>query len=154
MGHISRTIHVEATPEQAFDLLTNPARFPEWMVPASEVKDITGTPGTVGLGWTTASTFAGRKMENRMSVTAVERPRSFEVKGTGGGISGTATLHGRFEPAAGGTDITIENDYEMPLGFIGDAADKLFVEKSFAESWDKSLVKFKALVEADAPAHA
>jgi uncharacterized protein YndB with AHSA1/START domain len=150
MGHISRTIHVEATPEQVFDLFTNPERFREWQVPAAEVKDITGTPGTVGLGWTTATTFAGRKMENHMSVTAVERPRSFEVKGTG---SGTATLRGRFEPAAGGTDVTIESEYEMPLGFIGDAANKLFFEKSFAESWDKSLAKLKALVEAEAPVH-
>ncbi len=151
MGHISRTIHVEATPEQVFDLFTNVERLPEWQVPAAEVKDITGTPGTVGLGWTTASTFAGRKMENHMSVTAVERPRSFEVKGTG---SGTATLRGRFEPAAGGTDVTIENEYEMPLGFIGDVANKLFFEKSFAESWDKSLAKFKALAEAKVSAHA
>ena len=150
MGHISRTIHIEATPEQVFDLLTNPERFREWQVPAAEVKDITGTPGTVGLGWTTASTFVGRKMESHMSVTAVERPRSFELKSTG---SMAATVRGRFEPAAGGTDITIENEYEMPLGFIGDAANKLFVEKSFAESWDKSLAKFKALVEAEAPAH-
>ena len=150
MGHISRTIHVEATPEQVFDLLTKPERLREWQVPAAEVKDITGTPGTVGLGWTTATTFAGRKMENHMSVTAVERPRSFEVKGTG---SGTATMRGRLEPAAGGTDLTIESEYEMPLGFIGDAANKLFFEKSFAESWDKSLAKLKALAEAEAPAH-
>ncbi len=150
MGHISRTIHIEATPEQVFDLVTNPERLREWQVPAAEVKDITGAPGTVGLGWTTASTFAGRKMENHMSVTAVERPRSFEVKGTG---SGTGTMRGRFEPAAGGTDVTIESEYEMPLGFIGDAANKLFFEKSFAESWDKSLAKLKALVEAEAPAH-
>jgi uncharacterized membrane protein len=64
-----------------------------------------------------------------------------------------ATLRGRFEPAAGGTDVTIENEYEMPLGFIGDAANKLFFEKSFAESWDKSLEKLKAIVEAEAPAH-
>jgi hypothetical protein len=41
----------------------------------------------------------------------------------------------------------------MPLGFIGEAVNKLFVEKSFAESWDKSLAKLKALVEAEAPAH-
>jgi carbon monoxide dehydrogenase subunit G len=150
MGHISRTIHVEATPEQAFDLMANPARLREWQVPAAEVKDITGTPGTVGLGWTTVSTFAGRKMEGHMSVTAGERPRSFEAKGTG---TFAATLRGRFEPAAGGTDVTLENEYEMPLGFIGDAANKLFFEKSFAESWDKSLAKFKALVEAEATVH-
>jgi carbon monoxide dehydrogenase subunit G len=150
MGHISRSIHIEATPEQAFDLLANPERFLEWQVPAAEVKDITGTPGTVGLGWTTATTFAGRKMESHMSVTAVDRPRSFEVKGTG---SGTGTVRGRLEPAAGGTDLTVEAEYAMPLGFIGGAADKLFFEKSYAESWDKSLEKFKALVEAEAPVH-
>ena len=150
MGHISRTIHVEATPEQAFDLMANPARLREWQVPAAEVKDITGTPGTVGLGWTTVSSFAGRKMEGHMSVTAGERPRFFEVKGTG---SGSATMRGRLEAAAGGTDLTIESEYEMPLGFIGDAANKLFLERSMADSWDKSLAKFKALAEAEAPAH-
>jgi len=48
----------------------------------------------------------------------------------------------------------MESEYEMPLGFIGDAANKLFLERSFAESWDKSLQKLKALVEAEAPVHA
>jgi len=150
MGHICRTIHVEATPEQVFDLFANPERLPEWQVPATEVKDITGTPGTVGSGWTAATTFAGRKMEEPMRITAGERPRFFEVKSTG---SMSGTVRGRFEPAAGGTDVTIESEYGMPLGFIGDAANKLFFEKSFAESWDKSLAKLKALVEAEAPAH-
>jgi len=147
MGHISRTIHVEATPEQVFDLWANPERFREWQVPATEVKDITGTPGTVGYGWTSVTTFVGRKMEAPMRVTAIERPRSVEAKSN----VGTVRLH--FEPAAGGTDVTAESEYEMPLGFIGDAANKLFVEKSLAESWDKSLAKFKALAEAEAPAH-
>ena len=150
MGHISRTIHVEATPEQAFDLMANPERLREWQVPAAEVKDITGTPGTVGYGWTSVTTFVGRKMEAPMRVTAVERPRSVEAKTTG---SMAATVRLRLEPAAGGTDVTIESEYGMPLGFIGDAANKLFFEKSFAESWDKSLAKFKALVEAEAAVH-
>jgi uncharacterized membrane protein len=150
MGHISRSIHVEATPEQVFDLWANPERFPEWMVPATEVKDFTGTPGTVGFGWTTATTFAGRKMEAPMRIAAFERPRLLEMKSTG---SMSGTVRGRLEPAAGGTDVTIESEYEVPLGFIGDAANKLFLEKSVAESWDKSLEKFKAIVEAQAAVH-
>ena len=150
MGHISRTIHVEATPEQVFDLFANVERLPEWQVPAPEVKDITGTPGTVGFGWTTAATIAGRKMEAPMRITACDRPRLFEVKSTG---NMAGTMRGRLEPAAGGTDVTIESEYEMPLGFIGDAANKLFFERSFAESWDKSLQKLKALVEAEVPVH-
>jgi uncharacterized protein YndB with AHSA1/START domain len=150
MGHISRTIHVEATPEQVFDLFANPERLPEWQVPATEVKDITGTPGTVGYGWISVTTFAGRKMEAPMNVTAVERPRFVEAKTTG---SMTARVRMRLEPAAGGTDVTAESEYEMPLGFIGDAANKLFLERSMAESWDKSLAKFKALVEAEAAVH-
>ena len=101
MGHISRTIHVEATPEQVFDLWAQPERFREWQVPATEVKDITGTPGTVGYGWTSVTTFVGRKMEAAMRVTAVERPRFVEAKSTG---IGNVRMH--FEPATGGTDIT------------------------------------------------
>ena len=150
MGHISRTIHVEATPEQVFDLFATPERMPEWMVPATEVKDLTGTPGTVGLGWTDTTTFAGRKMETPMRITAFERPRLLEIKSIG---SMAGTVRGHLEPAAAGTDVVIECDYEMPLGFIGDAANKLFFEKSVAESWDKSLEKFKALVEAEVPVH-
>ena len=150
MGHISRTIHIEATPEQVFDVWARPERFREWQVPATEVKDITGTPGAVGYGWTSVTTFVGRKMEAPMRVTAIDRPRFVEAKSSGG-VTGTVRLH--FEPAAGGTDVTAESEYEMPLGFIGDAANKLFVERSTAESWDKSLAKFKALVEAEASVH-
>jgi uncharacterized membrane protein len=120
-------------------------------VPATEVKDITGTPGTVGYGWTSVTTFVGRKMEAPMRVTAIDRPRFVEAKTTG---SMAATVRMRLEPAAGGTDVTAESEYEMPLGFIGDAANKLFLERSMAESWDKSLAKFKALIEAEAPVHA
>jgi uncharacterized protein YndB with AHSA1/START domain len=153
MGHISRTIHVGATPEQVFDLLVNPERIPEWQVPDPPVvKDIRGTPGTVGFGFTLATTFAGRRMEQRATVTVFERPRLFELEYTGNAMA--ATARGRLEPAAGGTEVTIESAYEMPLGFIGGAADKLFFERSFADSWDKSLEKFKALVEAEVPVHA
>ena len=101
------------------------------------------------------NTFGARfwtdgKMEAPMKVTAVERPRFVEAKTSG---SMAATVRLRLEPAAGGTDVTAESEYEMPLGFIGDAANKLFVERSMADSWDKSLAKFKALAEAEAPAH-
>ena len=89
--------------------------------------------------------------ELHWKLTQVERPRLVEAKSTG---SMTATMFARFEPAAGGTDVTLGGDYEVPLRFVGEAADKLVFERSVVRDTEQSLKNFKAIVEAEAPVHA
>jgi hypothetical protein len=59
------------------------------------------------------------------------------------------TMSARFAPAAGGTDVTLEGEYALPLGVIGHAADGLFLEGAVVGDTERSLRNFKALVEAE-----
>lgn len=45
-------------------------------------------------------------------------------------------------------------DYELPGGFFGDIADRLFMERQIERDVKHSNENFKALCEAKVPAHA
>jgi uncharacterized membrane protein len=149
MGLMSTTIHVDVTPEQAFDCFTNIEKMPEWHVP-TEI-EVTVPLDAVGAGYTVRSNFVGRLFETHWKIIEYDRPRLIEMKSTG---SMTMTMFGRFEPAAGGTDVTLEGEYDLPLGVIGDAAAGLYLEGSVVGDTERSLKNFKALVEAEVPPHA
>jgi uncharacterized membrane protein len=80
----------------------------------------------------------------------VERPRSLKMVGTGPEDS-KLTLAYRFIPAGTGTDLETEVDYELPAGFLGQVADKLFVENWIQRDLRHSMDNFKALVETKVP---
>ena len=153
MGQVHTTSHVDVAPEQAFEFGAQAERMPEWNASIVEVKDVGGPLDTAGAGYTAVMKLGGRKLEGHWAVTRVEKPLFAELRGTAPG-GGTATWITRYAPAAGGTDITIELDYELPGGFIGGLADKLFVERAIERDLRHSSENFKAIVEAEAPVHA
>lgn len=130
MRHASSTIHVDVAPAEAFDLFADVKQIPEWYFPKVEVADVTGRLDAEGAGYTVISSFGGRS-ELHWKATRVERPHLIEARCAG---DMAATMVARFEPVSGGTDVTLEGDYEASLG--------LEVEQSLKD--------FKALVEAEA----
>jgi uncharacterized membrane protein len=60
----------------------------------------------------------------------------------------------KLDGAGPGTDISFEMDYELPGGFIGGIAVKLFMERQIERDIKHSNENFKALCEAKVPAHA
>jgi uncharacterized membrane protein len=92
--------------------------------------------------------LGGRRLEGRWEVSRVETPRVLEFTGTAPG-GGRATAKNRFESAGGGTDLTIEVEYELPGGFVGGMADKLFVERAIERDVKHSVENFKAICEAE-----
>ncbi len=153
MGHVRTMSHVDVAPDQAFEFGAKAERLPEWSASLVEVKDVSGPADRVGASYTAVMKLGGRKLEGRWAVTRVEKPRLVELNGTAPG-GGTATLITRYAPAAGGTDITTELDYELPGGFVGGLADKLFVERAIERDFKHSSENFKAIVEAEVPVHA
>jgi uncharacterized membrane protein len=114
-----------------------------------EITDVSGPPDQVGTTFNGVIKLLGRKMAGSGEVTGVERPRYIEVAGKGSG--GTTNTVYRFSETASGTDAELELDYELPAGFFGKVADKLFVERSIERALRHSLENFKAFVEAQAP---
>jgi uncharacterized membrane protein len=153
MGHVKRSITVEAPVELCWAIGTDPARWREYLEGATEIKDVTGTPDQVGASFTAPYRIAGRELEVHWTVTRVDKPRSIELTGTTdrGGHALTTT---RMEPLAGGTQVEVELDYELPGGFAGGVADRLFIERAMDRQIRHSNENFKALVEADPGASA
>ena len=148
MGHVRQTGHIDASPDRAFAIATDAARIPEWNSSVVEVKDISGSLDQVGSSYVSVLKLAGRPLEARFEASRVEAPRLLEFTGTAPG-GGRATATNRFESAGGGTDVTIEIDYELPGGFFGGIADKLFVERAIERDVKHSMENFKAICEAE-----
>jgi hypothetical protein len=139
--------HIDAPPESAYAFVIDASRIPEWNSSVVEVRDVTGKLDTVGASYTAILKLGGRQLETRWEVTRVEGQRLAEFvasSASGGRATSTTTL----EPAAGGTDLTIEVDYELPGGFVGGMADKLFVERAIERDIKHSMENIKAICEA------
>lgn len=148
MGHVRQMGHVDTSPDRAFALTIDPKRDPEWNNSVIEVKDVSGMLDKVGASYIAMLKLGGRQLETRWEVTKVEKPKLLEQTASsprGGQATSTTT----FEPAGGGTDITIEVDYELPGGFVGGMADKLFVERAIERDVKHSIENFKAICEAE-----
>ena len=148
MGHVRQTVHIDAPVEAAYAFLTDANRIPEWNSSVVEVKDITGPLQTVGASYTAILKLGGRQLETRWEMTRVEERRLAEFVASspaGGSATSTSTL----EPTAGGTDLMLEVDYELPGGFVGGMADKLFVERAIERDIKHSLENVKAICEAE-----
>jgi uncharacterized protein YndB with AHSA1/START domain len=148
MGHVLQTGHIDAPPDKVFALATDAARIPEWNSSVIEVKDIIGSLDQVGSSYVSVLKLGGRPLEARWEVSGVERPRLLEFTGTAPG-GGRATSKNRFESAGAGTELSIEVDYELPGGFAGSIADKLFVERAIERDVKHSVENFKAICEAE-----
>ena len=148
MGHVRQMSHVDAPPDKVFALTIDAERDPEWNSSVVEVKDVTGLLDRVGASYVAILRLGGRRLDTHWEVSKVERPRLLELAATAPG-GGHATSTTTFEPAGGGTDITIEADYELPGGFVGGVADKLFVERAIERDIKHSIENFKAICEAE-----
>lgn len=153
MGHVREKVYIEAPVDVCWDLGADASRIPEWQEGVLEVKDITGKLDQVGAGYSTVLRIMGRRLEGRFEVSKVDKPRLVELSGTAPG-GGRAKSTVWLEPAGGGTDLTVEIDYELPGGLIGDVADKVFMERAVERQIRHSNENFKALCEAKIPAHA
>ncbi len=149
MGLVRYTYRVDAPPERVFEFGLNAERIPEWNTSFVEVKDISGPLDRVGATYTATVRAAGRMLETRWEVVRFEKPFYFEQKGTTpGGWAKTVT---KLEPIGSGTEVFVELEYELPGGFLGQFANKLFVERAIERDLRHSSDNYKAIIEAEVP---
>jgi len=148
MGHIRESIHVDAPIEQVWELSANCGRYLEWQTGIVEVRDCTSPIDHVGAKYIAVYKSMGRTLEVTVEVRRAEKPRLIENKVTVPG-GGRGTLLQTAEPAGGGTDLTFTMDYELPGGFVGGMADKLFMERAIERDIRHGNENFKALCETE-----
>jgi hypothetical protein len=149
MSHLSTAVHVDASPEIVFDIISDPARGPEWQTLVGELGEIAGRPGGVGSSFVGHYRLAGRRLEGRFVVTAAERPTLHQLAGTTrGGWARWTTL---IEPAEEGCDVRASLEYELPGEIIGGLFGILTGNRLQAEL-DRSYDNLQRLAEAERPA--
>ncbi len=151
MGHFRLSEHIDAPIDHVWEMNASCERLPEWNVNVIEVKDCQGRLDRVGARATTVFRIFGRKIEGSQETTKADKPHTFALKATGlGGIKASVTITNA--EARGGTDGTIDVEYELPVGMFAGVAEKLLggsIERDLRHSTEN----FKALCEATVPAH-
>jgi uncharacterized membrane protein len=150
MTHLRTTAHYEAPIERVFALGTDFARYPEWNVTYTEIKEIVGPPDKVGTRIHAVMRFLGRTMEGWGELVEIEPPRMFRLSGTSG-EGGKLDVVYRLTPVGTGTEFVVEADYELPAGIVGKIADKLFIERAVERDIRHSTENFRAFVEVKEP---
>ena len=142
MGHLRLSEHINAPIDHVWEINASCERLPEWNVVIVD---------RVGAKATTVARIFGRKIEGTQETTKADKPHAYALKVSGAG-GAKATLGITFTEARGGTDATIEIDYELPMGLFAGVAEKLLggsIERDLRHSQEN----FKALCEATVPAH-
>jgi uncharacterized membrane protein len=151
MGHLRLSEHINAPIDQVWELNASCERLPEWNTNIVEVRDCPDRLDRVGARVTTVARIFGRRIEGTQETTKADKPHSYALKFSGaGGVKGTVDITNT--EARGGTDGTIDVDYDLPMGLFAGVAEKLlggFLERDLRHSMEN----FKALCEATVPAH-
>jgi uncharacterized membrane protein len=151
MGHLRLAEHINAPIDHVWELNASCERIPEWSVTVVEVKDCPGRLDRVGARATVVARVFGRRIEGSQETTKADKPHAFALKLVGaGGAKGT--VDGTFSEAGGGTDATLELEYELPMGMFAGVAEKL-LGGSIERDLRHSMENFRALCEATVPAH-
>jgi uncharacterized membrane protein len=149
MGHFRLSEHINAPIDHVWDIVASCERIPEWQVPIIEVKDCPGRYDRVGARFTTVGRVLGRKIEGSAETTKADKPHALALQASGGA---KGTFDFTFTEARGGTDATIEAEYDLPMGMFAGVAEKL-LGGSIERDGRHSMENLKALCESTIPAH-
>jgi carbon monoxide dehydrogenase subunit G len=148
MSKLEREIQIDASPEDVYDKLTDPACLGEWVSVHDGLEE--APSGNVEKGDTLIQRMkvAGRKFRIKWHVDEAKRPS--RVVWTGKGPAGTkARATYEIESNNGdGCRFNYTNEYDLPGGPAGKLAGRAILGASGREA-DRTLKRLKKLVESD-----
>jgi uncharacterized membrane protein len=151
MGHVRLSEHIDAPIDHVWEMSASCERLPEWNVNVAEVRDCPDRLDRAGARVTTVARVLGRKIEGYQETTKADKPHTYALQLVGAG-GAKATVDVTYVEAGGGTDATVEVDYELPMGLFAGVAEK-FLGGSIERDLRHSMENFKALAESTIPAH-
>ncbi len=151
MGHISRSVDVDAPLDLCWAINADASRLTEWNPAILEVRDVSGPLDRVGTTYTGVIKAIRRRFDGRNEVLRVEPMKSVETAGTSVG-GAKARVRVEFSRRGNGTRVTVTIDYDLPGGLFGGIAEKLFATRQLEDQLESSNAGFKALAEKEARA--
>jgi uncharacterized protein YndB with AHSA1/START domain len=143
MAKVRKTITINAPVEKVFGYIGEPTNLPAVWPSMVEAKDVQRLPnGGTSFRW--VYKMAGVRFEGTSEDTEYVANQRVVSK-TKGGIESTVTWTA--EPEAGGTKVTFEAEYTVPIPLLGKLAEALIVKQNERES-ETLLANLKARIEA------
>lgn len=140
---LERSVVIHATTEEIDAVTLDGNRFPEWYAGVQQAIPDDKYPepgGTVSLVYKAA----GAKFNMTMTSLRIVYGQSLLLR-----MEGMITGKSRwvYTPEGEGTRLTCTFEYDVPGGDVGQAFNKLILERMNAENLEKSLNNLKAVVE-------
>jgi carbon monoxide dehydrogenase subunit G len=143
MTIVQRDVHINASPTETMELLSDASRWPDWYPGMTRIEISDPFPEKGG-----QVAFKVKSAGMSMSITETVldyRPGELQLLQMDGMLSGRA----RWELAPEGdrTHLTTTFDYDLPGGVLGRVADALVVRRLNGKSLEGALHNFKVFVE-------
>jgi len=142
MAKITRSISINAPVEKVYAFMTDPTNLPEVWPSMIEVKDVQPSPaGGYNFGW--VYKMAGTRFEGASETTESITNQRTVTKSTKGIRS---TFVWVYEREGGGTKLTVETEYVVPIPLLGKLAEAFIVKQNEHEA-EVLLANLKARME-------
>lgn len=136
----SKAIHIDAAPEDVYDLWTHYENFPHFMSHVVEVRDL----GRGRSHWVVRGP-GGSEFEWNAVLTEQTRPHRLAWRSEAGAeIPQSGSIE--FEPHRGGTRVTVHMSYTPPAGVVGHGLATLLGSDPKSQM-DDDLARMKAFIE-------
>jgi uncharacterized membrane protein len=131
MAKVTRSITINTPPEQVFEYMSDPKNIPEIWPSLIETKDVQHSPEGVAINWGWTYKMAGMRFEGKSEVVE-QVANQLTVEKSEGGISSTITW--RYQSENGGTKVTFEAEYTVPVPLLGKLAEAFIVKQNEKEA--------------------
>ena len=147
MGKLTKSIEIEASPEEVFNFINDMEKMNKATAGFTEAEYT--SKGPVGVGTTShhIAKVGGQQGEWDMEITEFVKNKKMSDHTIGASkvkMGGSWTL----EPTAKGTKLTFSMDYELPYSVLGKVIDKLKLSKDIERSMGRMLANVKKALEA------
>ncbi len=143
MAKLEKSITINAPSTQVFDYMDDPKNLPEIWPSLIDTRDVQRSPEGVATSWEWTYKMAGMRFEGKTEV--VEHVANQQnVSKTQGGIASTITW--KYRPSNGGTKVTFEAEYTVPVPLLGKLAEAFVVKQNEKEA-ELILENLKARME-------
>ena len=146
MARIRREIEIGRPPEDVFTVLTDLDRLPDWATIVADTREVSDTPLRVGCTFRQRLRVLGQELETSWRVTEFDAPRLVAYEATGPAGS-RMDMRQTVQPVPGGSRLTLEVDYDLPGGAVGEALDHLVVHSQNEGEAERSLEQLRGLLE-------
>jgi len=142
MAKITKSVTINAPVEKVYAFMSEPTNLPEIWPSMVEVKDVQPSPaGGYNFSW--VYKMVGVRFDGASETTEAIPNQRVVTKSTKGIES---TFVWMYEPGDGGTKLTLEVEYTVPIPLVGKLAEAFIVKQNQHEA-DVMLANLKARME-------